>query len=257
MRGELTLSVSTLFGFAFVLTRMLGAFVFVPFPERDAGASTPRIVLALATTMILFPRWPAVDASRLTVASLCLILLSEMGLGTGIGLLVSFISEALTVGAQLLSLQAGYAYASEVDPTSQADSDVLPVIANLMAGLLFFTTGLHRFVIQAFADSLQRYPPGMFSVDRNIANLVVQVGSGMFSVGLRLAFPVLGLLLMSELLLGLMGRISSQLHLGQQAGPIKMLISLATLTTILAVVPRLYEAFASDVFRMIRHNFGQ
>lgn len=256
MHGELTLSVSTLFGFVFVLTRLLGAFVFVPFPERDAGSTTPRIVLAVATTMSLFPRWPTVDASRLTVASLCLILLSEIALGTGIGLLVSFISEALTLGAQILSLQAGYAYASEVDPTSQADSDVLPVLANLMAGLLFFTTGLHRFVIQAFADSLERYPPGVFSMNRNIASTVIHVGSGLFSVGLRLSLPVLGLLLMSEILLGLMGRISSQLHLGQQAGPIKMMISLATLTTILAVAPRLYAAYASEVFRLIRHNFG-
>lgn len=256
MRGELTLSVSTLFGFVFVLTRMLGAFVFVPFPERDAGSSAPRIVLAVATTMSLFPRWPAVEASRLTVGSICLILVSELALGTGIGLLVSFISEALTVGAQLLSLQAGFAYASEVDPTSQADSDVLPVVAQLMAGLLFFTLGVHRFVIQTFADSLARYPPGMFSLDRNIASTVIRVGSGMFSVGLRLAFPVLGLLLMSEVLLGLMGRISAQLHLGQQAGPIKVMIALATLTTILAVVPRLYAAYASEVFRFIRSDFG-
>ncbi len=34
------------------------------------------------------------------------------------------------------------------------------------------------------------------------------------------------------------------------------MIALATLTTILAVVPRLYEGFASEVFRFIRHNFG-
>lgn len=256
MHGELTLSVSTLFGFVFVLTRMLGAFVFVRFPEGDAGSTAPRIVLALATTMTLYPRWPAVDSNGLTMGLICLILLSEMALGTAIGLLVSFISEALTMGAQILSLQAGYAYASEVDPTSQADSDVLPVLAQLMAGMLFFTTGLHRFVIQAFADSLERYPPGMFSLDRNIADTVIHVGSGVFSVGLRLSFPVLGLLLMSEVLLGLMGRINSQLHLGQQAGPIKMMISLTTLTTILTVVPRLYEAYASEVFRFIRHNFG-
>lgn len=257
MHGELTLSVATLFGFAFVLTRMLGAFVFVPFPERDAGASVPRIVLALATTMSLFPRWPAVAASGLTIGSFCLILLSELALGTGIGLLVSFISEAMTFGAQILSVQAGYSYASEVDPTSQADSDVLPVLAQLMAGLFFFTTGLHRYVIQVFADSLERYPPGMFSVDRSIAHMVVEVGSSMFSVGLRLALPVIGLLLMTEVLLGLMGRISSQLHLGQQATPIKMMTALTTLTTILAVAPRLYEAYSSEVFRLIRHEFAR
>ncbi len=257
MRGELTLSASTLFGFVLVLARMVGAFVFVPLPDRDAGPSIPRVVLALASTMTLYARWPKVDATEINLSTLFMILLSEMALGTGIGLMVSFISEAITLGAQILSLQAGYAYASAVDPTSQADSNVLPVMAQLMAGLLFFTTGLHRYVIGAFADSLERYPPGVFSLNRDLANTVIHLGSSMFSVGLRLAFPVLGLLLMSEILLGLMGRISSQLQLGHQAGPIKMLISLATLTTILTVVPRLYEGYASEVLRMIRQNFGR
>lgn len=256
MRGELTLSASTLFAFVLVLARMLGAFVFVPLPERDAGPSAPRIVLALASTITLLPRWPAVDAAQISVSTLCMILVGELALGTGIGLFVSFISEALTLGAQVLSMQAGYAYASAVDPTSQADSDVIPVMTQLMAGLLFFTSGLHRYVIAAFADSLERYPPGMFTLHRDIANAVIHAGSSMFSVGLRLSFPVLGLLLMSEVLLGLMGRISSQLHLGQQAGPAKMLITLATLTTILTIVPRLYESSASEMLRLIRLYFG-
>ncbi len=256
MRGELTLSASTLFAFVLVLARMLGAFVFVPLPERDAGPSVPRIVLALASTMALLPRWPVVDARQITVSTLFMILLGELALGTGIGLLVGFISEAFTLGAQILSLQAGYAYASTVDPTSQADSNVMPVLAQMMAGLLFFTTGLHRYVIAAFADSLERYPPGMFTLDRNIADAIIHAGSSMFSVGLRLAFPVMGLLLMSEILLGLMGRISPQLQLGQQAAPAKMLISLATLTTILAIVPRMYESFASEILRLLRLHFG-
>jgi flagellar biosynthetic protein FliR len=256
MHGELALSASTLLAFIFVLTRMLGAFVFVPFPERESGGSAPRIFLAIATTLALLPRWPEISSDRITVGAFFLILLSEMALGTGIGLLVSFISEAMTVGAQILSLQAGYAYASTVDPTSQADSDVLPVIAQLMAGLLFFTTGLHRLVIQAFADSLERFPPGLFAIHQDLANAVIRVSGGMFSIGLRLAFPVLGLLLMSELLLGLMGRINSRIHLGQQAAPIKMMISLVTLTTILTVVPRLYTAYSSEVFRLIHHEFG-
>ena len=256
MRGELTLSASTLFAFVLVLARMTGAFVFVPLPERDAGPSIPRIVMALACTAALYPRWPLVDATQINLSTLCMVLLSEMALGTGIGLMMSFISEAITLGAQILSMQAGYAYASAVDPTSNADSDVLPVLAQLMAGLLFFTSGLHRYVITAFADSLERYPPGVFTLNRNLANAVLHLGSSMFSVGLRLSLPVLGLLLMTEILLGLMGRISSHLQMGQQAGPIKMLVSLATLTTILTIVPRLYESYAGEVLRAIRHNFG-
>ena len=61
---------------------------------------------------------------------------------------------------------------------------------------------------------------------------------------------------MSELMMGLMGRISSQLHLGQQATPAKMLVALGMLATILKIVPALYGGYAETVFRFIRHSFG-
>jgi flagellar biosynthesis protein FliR len=256
MHAKLTLSASMLLGFVLVLSRMAGVFVFVPMPVKEAGPVVARIVFALASALALFPRWPAVNADGATLATLTGWLILEAALGMAIGLMVSFITEWLTLGAQVLGLQAGYGYASVVDPTTQADSDVLPVVAQLTSGLLFFTTGLHRYVIRAFADSLDRYPPGQFAMTRDLAQTIIRLGSGVFSTGLRLALPVIGLLLMVEIALALLGRISSQLHIGMQAFPAKMLLTLATLVSVLLVVPVLYQSFASQVFDSIRRNFG-
>src|SRR5579883_1777517 len=127
MRGELTLSASTLIAFLLVLARTSGAFIFTPMPDKSAGPSAPRILFALACALALFPKWPQVDASSATLGRMCLWLLAELALGVAIGLLVSLLAEALTFGAQVLGLQAGYAYASIVDPTTQADSETLAV----------------------------------------------------------------------------------------------------------------------------------
>jgi flagellar biosynthetic protein FliR len=255
MHADLTLSASTLLAFALVLARISGVFVFVPFPGQDAGPAPARVAIALATTIALLPRWPTVDANSLTLGKMALWMISELALGTALGLMVAFLSEALTFGAQVLSLQAGYGYASVVDPTTQADSNVLPVLAQLLAGLLFFTTGLHRYVISAFAASLDSYPPGSFTVSQAFVKAVVQVGSSLFSTGLRLAFPVIGLLLMADVALGVLGRLSSQLQMGHNAFPVKMLLTLLMLATVVAVAPSLYGAYSSEVFRTIRAVF--
>jgi len=176
-------------------------------------------------------------------------------LGAAIGLMVSFLSEAFTLGAQSIALQAGYGYASVVDPTTQAESDVLAVLAQLLAGLLFFTAGLHRLLIKVFAESLTSYPPGTFALSQNVAREVVRIGSGVFSFGLRLAMPIIGLLLMTEITLALLGRINGQLHLGMHAFPIKMMLTLATLASILAVTPHLYGAYAEQVLASMRRSF--
>ncbi len=255
MHAELTISASTLIAFVLVLSRMVGVFVFVPLPVKEAGPSMARIAFGFATALALFPRWPVIDARGLTLGTLTVWLVSEAALGTAMGLMVSFITEFLTFGAQILGLQAGYGYASVVDPTTQADSDVLPVLAQLTAGLLFFTTGLHRYVISAFAASLDRYPPGQFAVTPDLVRTVIKLSSNVFSVGLRLALPVIGLLLMTEVALALLSRVNSQLHIGMQAFPAKMMLTLVTLASVLLIVPVLYQAFASDVFENIRRNF--
>lgn len=255
MRGELSISASTLIAFLLVVSRMVGVFVFVPLPVKDAGPGTARIVFALASALALFPRWPAIPEQNVTLGVMTEWLVIEASLGIAIGLMVSFITESLTLGAQILGLQAGYGYASVVDPTTNADSDVLPVLAQLTAGLLFFTTGLHRYVIAVFAQSLDAYPPGQFVLKKQLVGAVVQLASNIFSVGLRLALPVIALLLTTELAMALLGRISSQLHLGMQAFPVKMLLTLLTLVSVLVVIPVLYQSFAGEVLETIRNSF--
>jgi flagellar biosynthetic protein FliR len=255
MHAELTLSAATLIAFVLVLARMTGAFIFAPMPDKDAGPSMPRILFALACTFALFPEWPQVDAQKATLGRMAVWLSSEVALGVAIGLMVSFIAEALTFGAYLLGLQAGYAYASIVDPTNRADSETLPVLAQLLAGMLFFATGLEGQVIRAFAASLQAYPPGAFVINRDLAYSVLHLAGNIFSVGVRLALPVTGLLLMVELALALLNRIYSQLQMSMHAFPAKMLLTLVSVAAVLAAVPRLYEALTGEVFESIAHYF--
>ncbi len=253
MPAELTLSASTLIAFALVLSRMLGVFVFVPLPGNGAGPNVARIVLAFAATLTLFPSWPSIDAQNLSLGQAVEWLLVEAMLGMAIGLMVAFLAEWLTFGAQILGLQAGYGLASIIDPTTNADSAVLQVAMQLLGGLLFFATGMHRYVIRAFAKSLETYPPGsQFTLPQSLGTTVTRLGSNVFSLGLRLALPIFALLLMTDVALALLGRINSQLHIGYQAFPAKMLLTLAMLVSVLVIVPTLYQSFATEVLETIR-----
>ncbi len=257
MHASLSFPLALPLTFALVLVRLVGAFVFVPMPGREAGPGMARIVFAFAAAIALYPRWPHLDVSAITPGILTGWLFSEAALGISIGLMVGFLTEALTMGAQMLGLQAGYGYSAVIDPVTQADSEVLQVLAQLTAGMLFFALGLDRIVLRAFALSFDRYPPGQFLLTQDLAHTVIGLGANIFVVGLRLAFPILGLLLMAEIALGLVGRISSQLHMGAHAAPLKMLLTLATFAAVLKVAPELYEAYASQVFGALERGlFG-
>jgi len=241
MPSNIPLSIGTVFGFVTTLTRVSGMFVFVPLPGSKSGMDIARVVLALTLTVVSFPYWPHTDPSGGSFGLLVLWIVSEAGLGIGIGLAVSFVMEAFTFGAAIMGLQAGYAYASTIDPNTQADSGILVVFTQLAAGLLFFATGADREVIRVFAASLQSVPPGSFVLTRGAAEPILAAGRLILSTGLRLALPVVSVLVMVDISLALLGRVNAQLQLLTIAFPIKMLVALTVLSSILVLFPTMLQ----------------
>src|SRR6202163_5018295 len=99
---------------------------------------------------------------------------AEAGMGLAVGLAASFLTEGFQMGAQIISLQAGYSFATTVDPTSGADSGVLLTIAQTTAGLLFFATGMDRQILLIFGHSLISHPPGQLNVSPAIVTMLIQ-----------------------------------------------------------------------------------
>jgi flagellar biosynthetic protein FliR len=251
MHGELALSTAVLLGFLVTLARVAGVFVFVPIPGLRSGFELARVVLSVSITVALFPYWPRVDVG-LSAGLLAVWMASEAALGIGIGLAVAFAVEAINVAAQVMGLQAGYAYAQTIDPATQADAGVLVVFAQLAAGLIFFATGMDRDVIRVFAGSLISVPAGTFAISRGAAEPLLAAAGIMFSTGVRLALPVVAVLVMVDISLALLGRINAQLQLLSIAFPIKMLLALTIFGWILLLLPGIMRHTMGATFSAAR-----
>src|SRR6185436_14800669 len=131
MHGDLTLSAGTLYAFMLVLARMAGAMIFVPLPGIKSAPEPVRAAFALSLTIALYGQWPVI-ASTVSPSQIFGWAIAEAALGLAIGLCVAVVLEAFSLSAQVLGLQAGYAYASTIDPNSEADSGILLVFAQLM-----------------------------------------------------------------------------------------------------------------------------
>jgi len=249
MPTQLTLSTETLYGFLLVLTRVACTFVFVPLPQLRHSSTTARIVLSLAITIALGSVWPSIPFSLNGGLAESWLLLerlaAEAGFGIAIGLTVTLISESFTLSMQILGIQAGYGYASTIDPNSEADSGVLVVLAQLTAWMLFLAYGMERHVIRALARSLEAYPAGSFAISPQARDAVLSMGSAVFSAALRLAMPVVALLLLVDLTFALFGRLHAQLQLLSLAFPAKMLATIAILALLSQALPRAYEGIAA------------
>ena len=256
MTDRIALSVETLYGFLLVLTRVGSTFSFLPLPQvRDAPVSA-RIVLILAITVALESSWPAIPVSlNGGLAELWTLLermAAEAGFGLAIGLVVALLSESFTLAMQTLGIQAGYGYASTIDPNSAADSGVLVVMAQVSAWLLLLAFGIDRHVIRALARSLETQPAGAFAISAEARSAVLSMGSVVFTTALRLAFPLVALLLLVDIAFALFGKLHAQLQLLSLAFPAKMLATLGVLALLTAAFPRVYEGIAAQGVAALR-----
>jgi len=251
MPVKLNFPLSSLLAFLAVLARVSGALAFVPLPGFRQGPQTARVVLALAVTVLLYSSWPRVT-EEWTPWRLISVLVLEAAVGIGFGLMASFLAEAFQLAAQAIGLQAGYAYASMVDPQTQADSGILLIVAQLCAGLLFFALGLDREVIRAFARSLETIPPGAWFPSGAAWEALARTSAAMFTVGVRLALPVLGLLALTDLALALLGRVNAQLQLLTLSFPLKMLAALVVMAALAPVFVRVLGSYGRQVSTGLR-----
>jgi flagellar biosynthetic protein FliR len=256
MQHAFAISASTLIAFLLVLCRVSGIFVFLPVPGLQSGADPARITAVLALTVSLYPLWPNTAHLEQSIGSLSSAVALEALFGITIGLGVAFVLEVLSMAAQVAGLQAGFGFASTIDPNSQGDSSVLIVAAQTFAGLLFLASGLDREVMRIFASSLEAFPPGQFALADGIAGAIVKLSSGIFSLGVRLALPVIALLGLVDLALALLGRLNAQLQMISLAFPVKMLAAMLLFAWIAAVEPRIFTGYAGQFLTLARHIAG-
>src|SRR5471032_2932222 len=231
MPADLTLSLGTLYAFLLVLARVGGALTFVPLPGINAVPEPVRVALAFGFTLSLYARWPVVNAATVSIGTLVGWAAAEAALGIAIGVCVAIVLEASTI-----------------DPNTQADSGILLVLSQLMAGMMFFALGLDREILRLFARSLDKVPVGTYIFGPSSAEALIRLGSSLFSTGVRLALPVVALLVMVDVALALLGRLNSQLQLLSLAFPAKMLTALLVLSWVASLFPRVMTEIAGHAF---------
>jgi flagellar biosynthetic protein FliR len=233
---------ATLFGFLFTLARVSGVFAFLPLAAFRAGPDASRIVLAIACTLLMWHDWKAPVMDHVELSRLAAGVANEAALGLAIGLALAIALEVFQFAAQAVSLAAGLGFASTIDPTSGADSTVLLTTAQITAGLLFFASGADRLLIKALSESLRLCPPESFTLHKAWGVAMFQFASSIFGAGLKLAAPVVALLLLADVSLAILGRVQSQLHLISLTMPLKLAATMLLMYATLVLDPGFFEA---------------
>ena len=255
MHTEVTVDFAAVWSFMVVLARVSGFVVLVPLPGFNAAPSAARVILALALSICLAPFGPHVDGAS-PAGMLTAWIVTEFLIGFVMSVGVMFLQEAFQIAAQAIGLQAGFSYASTIDPSTQADTAVLQTVVQLLAGILFFALGLDLQLIRLLAVDIQA-PPATFAASKVFnPETVIHLGTLAFNTGLRLAMPVIGSLLLVDLAFALLSKVHAQLQLLSFSFAVKMMAGLMLFAATMSWCPHLLENAAARVLAILSRSLG-
>jgi flagellar biosynthetic protein FliR len=220
---------------------MSGILTFLPIPGIKSGLEIHRLSLAVLFSILLSPWAPSSVNKLLSIGEIARSAASEAVLGLALGLCVALIQEGIQLAAQMIGLQAGFSYASTIDPSSNADSAILQVLLTLGTSLLFLASGLDSVLFRFLLLGVQTVPPGQWALTPQKASAVLALFPPLFIDGIRCALPVVAILLVIDVALALLSRIQPQLQLLTLSFPLKMLASIVLLAYGTPLLPSLVE----------------
>lgn len=247
---------SLLAGFLLVSTRIGAFFTLIPIPGSHSFPVMPKVLLTLAVAFMLFQFWPMGAATGISFSGLVVSICAEAALGLTAGVGVALVLEAMQLAAQFAGLQAGFSYASTIDPNSEADSGIVLIVSQLLTSLIFFSSGLDRTILAALARSFERIPPGSYHLTLAREMGILSIGSAMFQVGLRISLPVIAILLIADISLALLGKLEQHLQLSSLLFPMKTLAALAILTVVTPASARFIEQWLASGWGNVHRALG-
>lgn len=241
----------SLFGFLLTLTRVGSTLMLLPLPAFKEAVQMAKVVLVVAITFALMPVWPAVHFEVLSGAQFFLAILGETAIGLLLGLSIAMLHGSFQLAAQTISMQAGFSFASTFDPSSQADTTVFQLLAQLLTGLLFFILGIHGYLLRLIAHSFDVFPPGATINGGASIGVITTLATKMFITGFTLGLPVVALLVLVEIALAILSRLHAQLPLMTMTLSAKTILSFIFFAAVIVRWPAIYERTAIKMFQTL------
>jgi flagellar biosynthetic protein FliR len=243
----LALPIGPVEAFVLIATRVLAVLATSPIMGLKNVPLQARLGLGLFTALVLVPviassGLPAgVDVNWTTLAG-------EAVVGALSGFAATVAYTAISFGASLLDIQAGFSMASLYDSAFGTQGAILERFYSAIGALLFFQTDAHHLVIQALVQMFLVVPLGTFSLSRINPDLLAQIAASSFMIALELVFPIMVALLLADIALAVLARVAPQFGIFQIGLQMKVLIALtALLITMPLLMPRLHQLFSGMI----------
>jgi len=207
-------------------------------------------------TIVMLPWQPLPsDAESWNTFAFAFAVGREVIIGTLAGYAAALVFAMLQIAAEMMSQGSGFSAGRVLHPTLGSTGTAMDMLFVLMAMLIFFVLNGHHAFLLGIQKTFTLLPLNQ-PIPTLTPHLVMRLTSEMVAAGIQISMPVLGAMLLTDLVLGLLARVAPQMQVYYLGVPLKVGIGLLALSVSLAIfVPHLagiFDAMADNLLRLLQ-----
>jgi flagellar biosynthetic protein FliR len=250
--APILISTAEIVRFAVVLLRISGIMVFAPFFSNQALPAQVRIAFSLVAAFVLAPSLPLKGLPvELGLGNITAVAANEILLGFILGFAALCVFAGLQFAGQIISFQLGFSLINVIDPQSNVEAPVFSFLQNYIGLLLFLLVNGHHWFLTAINESFNVLPVGGIQIQSPLAEYVVRLTAQILVIGLRIAGPVIAVSVITDAIMGIIGRTAPQINIIIVGMPLKLLVGFGCLSFSFYFLPRYLEEIYSALFKTL------
>jgi flagellar biosynthetic protein FliR len=237
--------------FLLIAVRALAMIETAPLLSSEAVPQVAKIALSGFAAYAVFPAARNVPffsgvSPELFGLSFVFLAVGEAIIGIIIGFFLTILYAAFSTAGQFFSLQMGFGASETFDPLSQIENPLMGQYLNLVAMLVFLSTGgFQQLFLGGFQRSIQSLStPALVAGRETVVNMLATGLSRLFLDAIIISLPILGTLFLTSLTTGLISKSAPQINILSEGFPISIT---AAFILIAATLPFMVEAFGRVV----------
>ncbi len=228
--------------------RVLALFGAMPVLAQRAVPMRLRVALAFLIAFCAQATLPPMPVIALDSPAAFLAVLQQVLVGVSLGFAVRIVFAAIELAGEIIGLQMGLNFAGFFDPATGSQTTAVSRFFGVSVSWLFIVINGHLMLIAAVVQSFQAFPvgPEPFAFLRSLQPQVW--GAEIFRLGLWIALPLTGMLLFTNLVLGIISRVAQQMNIFAIGFPITLAVGLMG---VLLTLPMMQVPFTMALERML------
>jgi flagellar biosynthetic protein FliR len=255
--------------FFFIYVRVSAAVFSTPVLDNTLVSGSIRAGIAFWIAVILIgPAWglhqttPGTQILEVTqtyngVIAFMLAVGGEVLIGMTLGFIANVLLQTIGLAGEIIGQQAGFSAASVFDPITGQDIFLIAQINTLLGTMIFLLINGPETVISIVADSFSILPPGgaysLAAYGETTYNIFLDdqgwkyaMASILFKVGIQLAAPIIGAMMLINLAEAFIARTVPQLNIMVVGFALRISLSLLILS---ASMPYVTDAFKQHLYK--------